>query len=106
MVLSFGGFTFAQGRLEFAANPATLQTDIFFHHIEYYGSFVSVKVLVSHQWSQAAEIKVWAENQAKLFACEAGCQFNPVILRLVLCYYLFLREYKLWYHKHHFQVRT
>lgn len=80
MVLSFGGFTFARGHLEFAANPAKLQTDIFFHHIEYYGSFVSVKVLVSHQWSQAAEIKVWAENQDKLFACEAGCQFPPVIL--------------------------
>lgn len=80
MVLSFGGFTFAQGHLEFAANPATLQTDISFHHIEYYGSFVSVQVLVSHQWGQAAEIKVWAEKQDKLFACEAGCQFHPVIL--------------------------
>ena len=81
MVLSFGGFTFAQGHLEFAANPATLQTDIFFHDIEYYGSFVNVKILVSNQWSQAAEIKVWAENKDKLFACEAGCQFPPVVLR-------------------------
>ena len=78
MVLSFGGFTFAKGHLEFAANPATLQTDIFFHHIEYYGSFISLKLLVTHQWSQAAEIRVWAENQDKLFACEAGCQFPPV----------------------------
>lgn len=81
MVLSFGGFTFAQGHLELAANPATLQTDISFHHIEYDGGFVSIKIVVSRQWSQAAEIKVWTENQVKLFACEAGCQFHPVILK-------------------------
>ena len=80
-MLSFGGFTFSRGHLEFAANPATLQTDISFHDIDCYGGFVSVQVLVSHQWGQAAEIKVWADRQGHLFACEAGCQFHPVILK-------------------------
>ena len=81
IVLSFGGFTFSHGHLEFAANPATLQTDILFHHIDCYGSSVSIQVLVSYNWGQAAEMKVWAEKQDKLFACEAGCQFHPVILK-------------------------
>ncbi|XP_046859129.1 uncharacterized protein KIAA2013 homolog [Xenia sp. Carnegie-2017] len=81
MVLSFGGFTFASDHLEFAANPATLQTNIMFHHIECYGNFIDVEVLVGQQLSQAAEIKVWAEKkQDTLFACEAGCQFPPVML--------------------------
>lgn len=82
MVLSFGGFTFASDHLEFAANPATLQTNIMFHHIECYGNFIDVQVLVGQQLSQAAEIKVWAEKkQDTLFACEAGCQFPPVMLK-------------------------
>lgn len=89
MTLSFGGLQFSAGLFEFAANPASLHTSVTFRHIHLYkGIFINVSVIINDHTGHAEKLFVQAKGNVKtpLYACEAGCQYEPVELRYVMQY--------------------
>ncbi|EDO47766.1 predicted protein, partial [Nematostella vectensis] len=83
MTLSFGGLQFSSDLFEFAANPASLHTTVEFRHIHLHqGVYVYVSVLVNEHIGHAEKLVVKATGHEKrpLYACEAGCQYEPVEL--------------------------
>ncbi|XP_031550288.1 uncharacterized protein KIAA2013 homolog [Actinia tenebrosa] len=83
MTLSFGGLQFSAGLFEFAANPASLHTSVTFRHIHLYkGIFINVSVIINDHTGHAEKLFIQAKGNEKtpLYACEAGCQYEPVEL--------------------------
>ena len=83
ITLSFGGFQFMSGYLEFAANPASMHTSMSFRHIHLFKeTHVNISVVVNDNTGHAEKMVVTAESTDKtpLYACEAGCQYDPVEL--------------------------
>ena len=71
------------GYLEFAANPASMHTSISFRNIHLYKeTHINVSVVVNENTGHAEKMVVRADGTVKtpLYACEAGCQFDPVEL--------------------------
>ena len=81
MTLSFGGLQFSAGHFEFAVNPASLHTSLAFRHVHLYGAIhIYLSVLVNDETGHADKMVLWAQGAEKsvLYACEAGCQYDPV----------------------------
>ena len=81
ITLSFGGLQFSAGHFEFAANPASLHTTITFRHIHLYEDMdIYLTVLVNEETGHAEKLTVKPVKGGKtpLYACEAGCQYDPV----------------------------
>ncbi|KAL9979443.1 hypothetical protein ACROYT_G017114 [Oculina patagonica] len=81
ITLSFGGLQFSAGHFEFAANPASLHTTIIFRHIHLYEDMdIYLTVLVNEETGHAEKLLVKPVKGGKtpLYACEAGCQYDPV----------------------------
>lgn len=81
ITLSFGGLQFSAGHFEFAANPASLHTTIVFRHIHLYEDMdIYLTVLVNAETGHAEKLLVKPVKGGKtpLYACEAGCQYDPV----------------------------
>jgi S-adenosylmethionine:tRNA-ribosyltransferase-isomerase (queuine synthetase) len=84
MTLSFGGLQFSAGLFEFAANPASLHTSVTFRHIHLYkGIFINVSVVINEHTGHAEKLVIKAKGIDKIYACEAGCQYEPVELGYV-----------------------
>ncbi|XP_068704275.1 uncharacterized protein KIAA2013 homolog [Montipora foliosa] len=81
ITLSFGGLQFSAGHFEFAANPASLHTTITFRHLHLYEYMdVNLTVTVNEDTGHAETLTVKPVKGGKipLYACEAGCQYDPV----------------------------
>lgn len=81
ITLSFGGLQFSAGHFEFAANPASLHTTITFRHIHLYEDMdICLTVMVNEETGHAEKLTVKPVKGGKipLYACEAGCQYDPV----------------------------
>lgn len=81
ITLSFGGLQFSAGHFEFAANPASLHTSITFRHIHLYEDMdIYLTVMVNEDTGHAEKLIVKPVKGGKtpLYACEAGCQYDPV----------------------------
>ncbi|CAH3168237.1 unnamed protein product [Porites lobata] len=81
MTLSFGGLQFSAGHFEFAANPASLHTTITFRRIHLYEDmdiFLSVTVNEDNGHAEKLIVKPVKGGKTPLYACEAGCQYDPV----------------------------
>jgi len=81
ITLSFGGLQFSAGHFEFAANPASLHTTITFRRIHLYEDMdIYLTVLVNEETGHAEKliVKPVKGGKAPLYACEAGCQYDPV----------------------------
>lgn len=87
MTLSFGGLQFSAGLFEFAANPASLHTSVTFRHIHLYKDvYINVSVIINDHTGHAEKLLITANlgDDKRLYACEAGCQFEPVELGYVV----------------------
>ncbi|KAK3726969.1 hypothetical protein QZH41_014712 [Actinostola sp. cb2023] len=86
MTLSFGGLQFSAGLFEFAANPASLHTSVTFRHIHLYkGIYINVSVIINEHTGHAEKLVIKSnlgDDKTPLYACEAGCQYEPVQLGL------------------------
>lgn len=84
MTLSFGGLQFSAGLFEFAANPASLHTSVTFRHIHLYKNvYINVSVVINDHTGHAEKLLIKAnlgDGKTSLYACEAGCQYEPVEL--------------------------
>ena len=81
ITLSFGGLQFSAGHFEFAANPASLHTSITFRHIHLYDDMdVYLTVQINEETGHAEKliVKPVKGGKSTLYACEAGCQYDPV----------------------------
>lgn len=81
VMLSFGGLQFSAGHFEFAANPASLHTSITFRHIHLYEDMgINLTVTVNEDTGHAEKliIEPIKGGKTRLYACEAGCQYDPV----------------------------
>ena len=89
ITLSFGGLQFSAGHFEFAANPASLHTTITFRHIHLYEDMdIYLTVMVNEETGHAEKLIVRPVKGGKtpLYACEAGCQYDPVEVGWVPCH--------------------
>ena len=100
MTLSFGGLQFSAGHFEFAANPASLHTTITFRRIHLYEDmdiFLSVTVNEDNGHAEKLIVKPVKGGKTPLYACEAGCQYDPVEVgyKALLLYVLIVLVIKL-----------
>lgn len=81
ITLSFGGLQFSAGHFEFAANPASLHTTIAFRRLHLYEDtdiYLTVTVNEDSGYAEKLTVKPVKAGKSPLYACEAGCQYDPV----------------------------
>lgn len=84
MLLSIGGMRFRNRHFEMYMDPKELHRDMLFRSINFGKHYhVNISITVGHDNRAVIDVSVDNEN-AQVYACDAGCLDSPMNLRFVI----------------------